>query len=523
MPVHPTAPEDRRAHRLPARARHSRPRRSGRGRRAGRARAAAVDDCIGKHVRAICVISAGFSECDAEGRAREAVLVERIRQAGCRLIGPNCMGLLNTDPAVRLNATFSPVYPPAGTVAMSTQSGALGPGDPRLREAARHRHLELRLGRQQGGRLGQRSDSGTGPTIRGRPSSCSISRASGTRRSSARSPGAWRAPSRSSPSSRDARRPDRARPPPIPARWHRATRSSMRSFGRPASSGPNGSKSCSTWRRCSRINRSRAAAAWRSSRTPADRESSPPTPARRTGSSSRRSSEATRAELRSFLPAAASVGNPVDMLASAPPDHYRRALDGDPAGRPRRQRDRDLHSAARDRADAVASAIAEGRARCRRQAGAGRVHARGGRAGDAGADSLLRVSRIRGAGAREGDRVRPVASEPAEPPPAWIGSIATRIRAIVERVLGRGGGWATAGKSSACCRPPASKAPRRVSRRPRTMRCGLRAAVGYPVALKALGPTLLHKTERRAVSSTSATKGACAPPMRTSRRASATR
>ena len=86
----------------------------------------AVDDCIAKNVRAICVISAGFSECDAAGRAREAALLNRVREAGCRLIGPNCMGLLNTDPAVRLDATFSPVYPPAGNVAMLTQSGALG-------------------------------------------------------------------------------------------------------------------------------------------------------------------------------------------------------------------------------------------------------------------------------------------------------------------------------------------------------------------------------------------------------------
>ena len=87
---------------------------------------AAVDECISKDVRAICVISAGFSECGEDGRAREAALVDRIRRAGCRLIGPNCMGLLNSDPAVRLNATFSPVSPPAGRVAMSTQSGALG-------------------------------------------------------------------------------------------------------------------------------------------------------------------------------------------------------------------------------------------------------------------------------------------------------------------------------------------------------------------------------------------------------------
>lgn len=85
-----------------------------------------VDDCIAKGVRGICVISAGFGETGAEGAEREAVLLAKVRNAGCRLIGPNCMGLLNTDDRIRLNATFSPVYPPAGAVAMSTQSGALG-------------------------------------------------------------------------------------------------------------------------------------------------------------------------------------------------------------------------------------------------------------------------------------------------------------------------------------------------------------------------------------------------------------
>lgn len=85
-----------------------------------------VDDCLAKGVRAICIISAGFGECSDEGRARERAIVERARAAGCRVIGPNCMGLLNTDPAFSLNATFSPIYPPAGNIAMSTQSGALG-------------------------------------------------------------------------------------------------------------------------------------------------------------------------------------------------------------------------------------------------------------------------------------------------------------------------------------------------------------------------------------------------------------
>ena len=87
---------------------------------------AAVDDCIEKGVKALVVISAGFGETAGAGRERERELLERIRAAGIRMIGPNCMGIINTDPAVRVNATFSPVYPPVGRVAFSTQSGALG-------------------------------------------------------------------------------------------------------------------------------------------------------------------------------------------------------------------------------------------------------------------------------------------------------------------------------------------------------------------------------------------------------------
>ena len=82
--------------------------------------------CAEKNVRALVVISAGFGEDGPEGKARQAELVRICRTSGMRLIGPNCMGLLNTDPAVRLNATFAPQMPPAGRVAFSTQSGALG-------------------------------------------------------------------------------------------------------------------------------------------------------------------------------------------------------------------------------------------------------------------------------------------------------------------------------------------------------------------------------------------------------------
>ncbi len=87
---------------------------------------AAAEACARKGVRAIVVISAGFAETGEEGRARQADLVRVCRAAGMRLIGPNGMGIANTDPAVRLNATFAPIAPPQGRVGFLSQSGALG-------------------------------------------------------------------------------------------------------------------------------------------------------------------------------------------------------------------------------------------------------------------------------------------------------------------------------------------------------------------------------------------------------------
>lgn len=85
-----------------------------------------VDDCAARGVRAVLIITAGFAETNSAGRELQQRLVEKVRGYGMRSIGPNCLGLLNTDPDVRLNASFSPVFPPAGRVAMSSQSGALG-------------------------------------------------------------------------------------------------------------------------------------------------------------------------------------------------------------------------------------------------------------------------------------------------------------------------------------------------------------------------------------------------------------
>jgi acetate---CoA ligase (ADP-forming) len=85
-----------------------------------------VDDCAAAQIPAVVVITAGFAEVGAEGAELQRKLVERVRARGMRLIGPNCLGLIATGPGVRLNATFTPVFPPAGRVAMSSDSGGLG-------------------------------------------------------------------------------------------------------------------------------------------------------------------------------------------------------------------------------------------------------------------------------------------------------------------------------------------------------------------------------------------------------------
>lgn len=85
-----------------------------------------VDQCISKGVRGVLLLTAGYSETGPEGREREAALLAKLRSAGIRLIGPNCFGVINTDPDVRLNTSFSPIQPAPGRVGFMTQSGALG-------------------------------------------------------------------------------------------------------------------------------------------------------------------------------------------------------------------------------------------------------------------------------------------------------------------------------------------------------------------------------------------------------------
>lgn len=87
---------------------------------------ATVDDCAAAGIRGLVVISAGFAETDDRGRQLQAELVERVRGYGMRMVGPNCMGVVNTSADVRLNASFAERLPPSGRIALASQSGGLG-------------------------------------------------------------------------------------------------------------------------------------------------------------------------------------------------------------------------------------------------------------------------------------------------------------------------------------------------------------------------------------------------------------
>ncbi len=87
---------------------------------------AAIESCGRKGVGAVVVITAGFKETGEAGQALEREVVRLVKHYGIRLVGPNCMGIINMDPAVRLQASFSANEPVPGPVAFSSQSGALG-------------------------------------------------------------------------------------------------------------------------------------------------------------------------------------------------------------------------------------------------------------------------------------------------------------------------------------------------------------------------------------------------------------
>jgi acyl-CoA synthetase (NDP forming)/RimJ/RimL family protein N-acetyltransferase len=88
--------------------------------------AAVVEECGRKQVYGVVILSAGFAEAGAEGAALEAEVLRTARSWGIRVIGPNCLGIINTDPSVNLHGTFVQIAPRRGRVSLLSESGMVG-------------------------------------------------------------------------------------------------------------------------------------------------------------------------------------------------------------------------------------------------------------------------------------------------------------------------------------------------------------------------------------------------------------
>lgn len=87
-----------------------------------------IDQCHKKDIKGLCIITAGFKETGKEGAELEKQLLQKVRDYGMRCVGPNCLGVLNTNDNVKMDATFAESLPVKGDIGFVSQSGALGGG-----------------------------------------------------------------------------------------------------------------------------------------------------------------------------------------------------------------------------------------------------------------------------------------------------------------------------------------------------------------------------------------------------------
>ncbi len=217
-----------------------------------------IGDCVEAGVNGAIIISAGFKEMGAPGIELERQIMEHARRGGMRIIGPNCLGVMN--PLNGLNATFAAGIARPGNVAFISQSGALC-------TAVLDWSLSAKVGFSAFVSIGSMVDVGWGDLIDylgndPRTNSIVIYMESiGDARTSCRPPAKSASPSRSS-SSRPAARPPPPRPPPA---TRAASRAATRSWTQPSSAAAScasiRSSTCSRWPTCSASSRARAARA----------------------------------------------------------------------------------------------------------------------------------------------------------------------------------------------------------------------------------------------------------------------
>ena len=459
---------------------------------------AVVDDCVQKKAKALLVITAGFGETGAAGRALESELLARVRRAGIRMVGPNCMGLVNTDPAVRLNATFAPVSPPAGGVAMSTQSGALGLA---ILDYARELHIGLSTFVSVGNKADVSSndliqywatDPRTGVILLyvesfGNPRKFSqIARRVGLRK-------------------------------PIVA-----VKSGRSSAGARAASSHTGALASSDvivdalFRQAGVIRTETleelfdVAMLLANQPVPAGRRVAILTNAGGPGILAADACEAhgltlpalaetTTRDLRSFLPPEASIANPVDMIASATPAQYERALAAVLA-------DESVDSVLVifipplvTKTEEVAAAV--------RRAGATRpdkpvlgifMSAKGVATAVAPIPCYQFPEAAAVALARAAD-YGVWRAQPPSPVPDFPDADHARIRSVIDQALAREGGWLTPPESRSLLESLGIGVATESVVATEDEAVGAAARIGYPVVLKAVGARIVHKTELGAV------------------------
>ncbi len=110
-----------------------------------------VEQCGEKGVKGLVMITAGFRETGKKGLALEEKIAAKVRQYGMRMIGPNCFGIINADPKVQLDATFSKIRPGFGKIGFISQSGALG-------EAILAQAQDINLGMSMFASIGNKAD-----------------------------------------------------------------------------------------------------------------------------------------------------------------------------------------------------------------------------------------------------------------------------------------------------------------------------------------------------------------------------
>ncbi len=455
---------------------------------------AAVDECVAKGVRAIIMITAGFSETGTEGRRLEVALVEKIRAAGIRMVGPNSMGLINTDPKVRLDAQFGPVHPPEGRVALSSQSGALGLA---LLDYA----SKLNLGISTFVSVGNKADVSGNDLIQ-----------------------YWSEDPRTDVIllylesfgnpvrfSRIARRVARKKPI-IAVKAGRSSAGSRAATSHTGALAESDPVVDALFRQAGVIRTGTleelfdVATLLANQPVPLGRRVGILTNAGGPGILAADACEArglelpllsasAAAKLRTFLPAAASVGNPVDMIASATGEHYRKAL--------RILLDEENFDSVlvifippiASQAEAVATSIVEGTKGAQKPVLATFMSAKG--TPDVLSAAIPcypfpeSAAIALGRAADYGEWRR----KPVGKVPALEGLAVDRARSVIAKALAGSGGWI--GPLEAEALLTAFGIPVAAMRVARDEAAAAAAAkeLGFPVAVKAVGPAILHKTE----------------------------